>query len=960
MDSKSGLQKRFAALFTAFALVVTMIPATAFAKTEPAVESKPLAGKTISIMGDSISTYTGWSDVAPIIDAPGTEICGRTGEAYYGPAGGDFHNTDMLVTDTWWHQAATELGAEVLVSNASNSTGLLCASYPSIPEWEEYLEARLMYKSRPYYLGKDGKNPDIIALYVGSNEAARASGSQFGSVEAVDFDTLIVENSDGTYTYAEPVTVAEAYCILLHKVSVTYPDAEIYCFKVVPSAGGPLKTCNQRLESAHLFNNMVDGVAEHYGAEIVDLMNAFGLDPDSDGIATEEDFNNFKTYYHEDPHPNAKGFDVITECFVDTVLGNSKYVVEVETAAGNREYVGVKVSETGEKISKTAKKYVTENGMIVDFKSYEHIINGTESTYSESYTSKNQKGTYEAKGGAESKVKKAAPEATVDIPLIDKDDAQTENDETAAYAQGMEPGVKEQKGDLKKNEDDGVYDYRIENIIKQGSVTIKTHSICFSEKIQNTDDEEKTYVKNNTVAAEGNDIVMGLGSVDIPQKKEDVPEISDGYKYIYLGSDQYSHFYACFTYTSPAKSSELPAWEDGDDKLYVRRGTKVFKDRGLVVPKVYLEDRTVEKESPAWWAGVQNFMLSDGNANVLSTYCADRQTPAVPGFCYNMVNLEDATYYSKTEAEMIRTVVNNGYWGTDYGFGSLAELKKKLKTSGEFSEDEINSITDGIAMTATQYAVWTYSNYMDDTKFISAYYIPDKDSYDPIAAEKAGREDSAALVMKLYYYLVGLEPATIEDDEQNTQNTIINEKNFVEKTSITVKDKPEKHKNNKDSDETNDVYLMDVSFKLEVKPVENNGDSLVMRIEDENGKLIAAGRIAGKLEKDEIKLKVDENGIYTFEDIVMEEGFQNISFVLEGIQNLEKAPHLFVSENRDGETSQTMVGIVEGAHSVNVTMDISYEINVDDEIISTEHIWRTEKNKPRQPWGKIRELSGNR
>ena len=54
---------------------------------------KPLHGLTISIMGDSISTYSGWSDAYPIA---GEEYTNRYGEAYYGPVGGDFHNMEML------------------------------------------------------------------------------------------------------------------------------------------------------------------------------------------------------------------------------------------------------------------------------------------------------------------------------------------------------------------------------------------------------------------------------------------------------------------------------------------------------------------------------------------------------------------------------------------------------------------------------------------------------------------------------------------------------------------------------------------------------------------------------------------------------------------------------------------------------------------------------------------------
>lgn len=208
------------------------------------IAPNPFAGLTISVLGDSISTYTGWSDAEPITD----ESCRfRYGEAYYGPEGGDFHNTDMVVEDTWWHQAAQELGAEILRVNSGNSTGLLIASYPANADWDQYLKEMLAYKSRPYYLGTEDRDPDIIALYIGSNEVARASVSQMGSIETTDLDALIVENEDGSFTYAEPETVAEAYCILLHKISVTYPDAEVYCFAVLPNSGGYLSTVNKRL-----------------------------------------------------------------------------------------------------------------------------------------------------------------------------------------------------------------------------------------------------------------------------------------------------------------------------------------------------------------------------------------------------------------------------------------------------------------------------------------------------------------------------------------------------------------------------------------------------------------------------------------------------------------------------------------------------------------------------------------
>ena len=73
-------------------------------------QTKPLSGRTLSILGDSISTYYGVSDAEPITD----ESCAhRIGEPYYGPTGTDVHSDEFLLDDMWWYQAAQQSGAEL-------------------------------------------------------------------------------------------------------------------------------------------------------------------------------------------------------------------------------------------------------------------------------------------------------------------------------------------------------------------------------------------------------------------------------------------------------------------------------------------------------------------------------------------------------------------------------------------------------------------------------------------------------------------------------------------------------------------------------------------------------------------------------------------------------------------------------------------------------------------------------
>ena len=932
------MKKKLFSSILILVLLIGLLPTYTLEVSAKAGASKlPLAGKTISVMGDSISTYTGWSDAEPITD----ETCTyRYGEAYYGPEGGDFHNTDLLVTDTWWHQAATELGAKILMSNAGNSTGLLCASYPYDAGWDQYLKEMLAYKSRPYYLGKGGKTPDIIALYIGSNELARATVSQYGSVDDVDFDKLIKANSDGTYTYETPVTVAEAYCILLHKISVTYPEAEVYCFTVVPNAGGNLKVVNKRLATAPAFNAMIKGVAKHYDAYIVDIFDEFALDPDNDGVATQADYDQFATYFNNDPHPNAAGFDVITKRFVETVTKNSKYIVQVETTAGVDESVGIDVVDQNGERTGSASKYVTENGMLVDYNS-SLKTNGKESTFKDSYTSQNEEGTYYAEGGKEKTVEKVAPKATVQLPVFTR--AQSSQPKSDS-AKGREAGVLSTTGDKKEPVDVGEYDYTQKSVVEQGSVSITAKPIQLYQRLTNRDYRNLYYTRGTVIPNDDNGLKADR------YKELVVPEssaIKDSYEYVFIGSNVYSKYSAAFAYKKPTADmpDETPSYQDDKRTFYVGAAHSRFTNSkyNLLVSNMFLEDETIKSEDTgskflARWSDVQQFVLADRSGKTLTAYCADQNTGAHTGFNYNLYNLEDATYYTNAEARKIRAIAEHAYWGTKEGIGSLAAIKEELKAKGIMTDAELARFTDGMAMTATQYAIWTYSNVMDEVAFFNAYA---KTTYPAQEADQSEVE----LIFKFYRYLVKLEPkATLE--MKSTQKMVINESNFLEKVTISVKDKPADHQDNLDDNDKNDAYLVDISFKLGVKP--NDGDSLVMRIAC-GEEAVATGRIAGTpADETETILKADDNDVFTFENIVINEGEDKFRFYLKGDQRLEKAAQLFLSEEAevDGEMtySQPLVSLMSGTREVGVMMDINFDLVVDDELLSTEHVWRVEKD----------------
>ena len=63
---------------------------------------------------------------------------------------------------------------------------------------------------------------------------------------------------------------------------------------------------------------------------------------------------------------------------------------------------------------------------------------------------------------------------------------------------------------------------------------------------------------------------------------------------------------------------------------------------------------------------------------------------------------------------------------------------------------------------------------------------------------------------------------------------------------------------------------------------------------------------------------------------------------LNGTQNLARGVCLYTSEVKDGETSQMMVGVAEGERSVNVKMTLTLDFEIEDSIVETYRMWRSE------------------
>ncbi len=283
-----------------------------YSTKEPEIEDpKALKGKTLSILGASISTYAGTSNGAA---ADTTNSTIRNNAKYYP------NNTvkDVALGDTWWMQFADDLGLRLLVNNSWSGGAILLERAGTVGA---YVDRCVQLHDNT---GENaGEDPDIIIIQKGFNDFSYGK-STLGTAEDINYEELILE--DG---YAEPKTTMEATVIMLDKMTKRYPDAEIYMFS-------HFKRVNQSAADTELMeklNSSIETVCERYGIKVIDLYSVLGsVEFVGDGSV----------------HPNRLGMDIMTEAAKRTVLANTAY--EAETHLVSFELEGVSTDYGDDKI----------------------------------------------------------------------------------------------------------------------------------------------------------------------------------------------------------------------------------------------------------------------------------------------------------------------------------------------------------------------------------------------------------------------------------------------------------------------------------------------------------------------------------------------------------------------------------------------------------------------------------
>lgn len=286
--------------FTRLLLLVFIIVCVLIGTVMPAAAvmvRKPLEDKTISILGDSISTFENISCADAALTSNSTIKDNRL-----------FYTDGRLgvgLKDTWWMQITEELGGKILVNNScSNSTVF-------DPTGADSSQA---YMDRCLNLHDDtgensGEEPDIIIVYIGINDFSYNKDC-LGTFTEIDFSSLITETEDSVF-YADPTTTCEAYAIMLHKIITRYKDSEVYCFNF------PLKNnmSAENYERFKQYNESIVMLCDKFGCNIVDLFSVIDL----------KDSSESHMCYYDGVHPNKNGMDFITNAFIDSFYNNSRY-----------------------------------------------------------------------------------------------------------------------------------------------------------------------------------------------------------------------------------------------------------------------------------------------------------------------------------------------------------------------------------------------------------------------------------------------------------------------------------------------------------------------------------------------------------------------------------------------------------------------------------------------------------
>lgn len=221
-------------------------------------------GKTLSILGDSISTFAGYIPSGNANYYTGSN-CGVSS-----------------VNDTWWMKLINALGMTLKLNNSWSGSRVTTTNG----------DAGAGCMARCQNLGT---NPNVIIVFMGIN----------------DFNNEVpLGTYDGNGTFPTATTTfREAYAIMLNKIMTAYPRTEIWC-ATLPACERNGETGAPEINGNNVllddFNKAIRNLAQVFGAKVLEHAQC-GL--------TYQNMNIYMGDWNDSTmnalHPNASGHSII-------------------------------------------------------------------------------------------------------------------------------------------------------------------------------------------------------------------------------------------------------------------------------------------------------------------------------------------------------------------------------------------------------------------------------------------------------------------------------------------------------------------------------------------------------------------------------------------------------------------------------------------------------------------------
>lgn len=231
--------------------------------------AKVLKGKNVSVIGDSISTYRNYNNLAA---ADKTNSTIRNNADCYKDS---WKGGSVTPRDTWWYQAISRTGMNLLVNNAYSGDQVTS---------DRFRNGCVNLHDNTG--NENDVNPDIIFCYIGINNHTAGTS---------------VENFKAAYNNA----------ITLMKEK--YTNAEIYLFTLPPHYS--LNNNETKLSLLNDYNAAIRDLAQTHDCNVVDL-----------ALNSKITAANSLNYTTDNLHPNLIGMDVITKVLTDELI--KRYVGE--------------------------------------------------------------------------------------------------------------------------------------------------------------------------------------------------------------------------------------------------------------------------------------------------------------------------------------------------------------------------------------------------------------------------------------------------------------------------------------------------------------------------------------------------------------------------------------------------------------------------------------------------------